>query len=828
MHVAGDWRMKLVCWGTLVLALAVLPFFSSAQTVYVVGENNASMSGAMLRWTCLDGGQVQTYTVGEAGLLWPSSECNKAVVILSAFGYVTDTVTIERPRNAAAEVRLKLEPLLVDLASAEVEEKAEDPLTFMSSLEAGGMYRGIKSAVMLPEAQLAVGGEVQPRNIFAALPGANIWESDAAGLQLGVGVRGMSPNRSAHLSMRQNGHPIAADPLGYPESYYTPPLTMVEEVQWVSGASALQYGSQLGGMLNFVMRPVTLGKGPSGRWTASHTSYAPREGSYRGHHHFFAEASGGGSKLGFLVGVDRKAGSGWRDNSVFESTTATLALHERFEGNRGLLKLDQRLTLLRRTEQQSGGLTDVQFEIDPRRSDRSRNWFDVSWNIASADLIWTPARGDVDVNISTRALQASRKSLGFLGTPNRVDYGTERDLIWGDFASLGWDTRVTKRWTHGEDDRLSALVLGSQGYLGQNRMRQAPGVPGTESDFEFDNSDVAREESDFTFPNAQLTAFAQGIWSFAPSWSLTPGVRWERIGTFAEGTYREVYLDLAGNVVDDSLFASESDNRREIFLPGVGVSWKRPAGEWYANAVRNFRAVNFSDIQINNLGVVVDPEISDERGANVDLGYRTSGEGWTLDVSAFVLWYQDRIGLLVTTVPDPILVEKPVLLRTNLSDAQTAGLECSASRQQIWKNGHATTVLGSASWMRSRYLEGGLAAIVGKEVELVPRSVLRISILHRTPSWDFQVLAQHVGDQFTEATNSKYTPTALHGLIPNYRVLDLGVQRRWQEGKWSIGMKLNNATNTAYFTRRALAYPGPGILPSDGISARLTLRYAPD
>ena len=64
----------------------------------------------------------------------------------------------------------------------------------------------------------------------------------------------MSPNRSAHLSMRQNGHPIAADPLGYPEAYYTPPMPFVEEVQWVSGASALQYGSQLGGMLNFKLR----------------------------------------------------------------------------------------------------------------------------------------------------------------------------------------------------------------------------------------------------------------------------------------------------------------------------------------------------------------------------------------------------------------------------------------------------------------------------------------------------------------------------------------------------------------------------------------------
>ena len=41
--------------------------------------------------------------------------------------------------------------------------------------------------------------------------------------------------------MRQNGHPIAADPLGYPEAYYTPPMLFVEEAQWVSGASALQY-----------------------------------------------------------------------------------------------------------------------------------------------------------------------------------------------------------------------------------------------------------------------------------------------------------------------------------------------------------------------------------------------------------------------------------------------------------------------------------------------------------------------------------------------------------------------------------------------------------
>lgn len=117
--------------------------------------------------------------------------------------------------------------------------------------------------------------------------------------------------------------------------------------------------------------------------------------------------------------------------------------------------------------------------------------------------------------------------------------------------------------------------------------------------------------------------------------------------------------------------------------------------------------------------------------------------------------------------------------------------------------------------------------VEGNEVELVPRTVLRVSVLHQTNSWDFQILAQHVGDQFTEATNSTYTPTALHGRIPNYRVLDLGIQRRWANDKWTLGVKVNNATNTSYFTRRALAYPGPGILPSDGINARLTVRYSP-
>jgi len=104
--------------------------------------------------------------------------------------------------------------------------------------------------------------------------------------------------------------------------------------------------------------------------------------------------------------------------------------------------------------------------------------------------------------------------------------------------------------------------------------------------------------------------------------------------------------------------------------------------------------------------------------------------------------------------------------------------------------------------------------------------IARLSLVHTKGLWTLQCLAQHVASQFTEATNSTYTATALHGLIPRHQVVDLGMQRKLAETGWSFGLKLNNALNAKYFTRRALAYPGPGILPADGINLRLTLRYS--
>ena len=92
------------------------------------------------------------------------------------------------------------------------------------------------------------------RQIYAKIPGLNIWESDGAGIQLGLGGRGLNPNRNSNFNTRQNGYDISADALGYPESYYSPPSEAIKEIQFIRGAASLQFGPQFGGLINFKLK----------------------------------------------------------------------------------------------------------------------------------------------------------------------------------------------------------------------------------------------------------------------------------------------------------------------------------------------------------------------------------------------------------------------------------------------------------------------------------------------------------------------------------------------------------------------------------------------
>lgn len=124
----------------------------------------------------------------------------------------------------------------------------------MPEIVGTNIYAGKKNALIVLE---NVQGNVvnnTMRQVLAKVPGIHVWESDPSGIQIGIAARGLSPNRSWEFNIRQNGYDIAADPFGYPEAYYNPPLQAVQRMEIVRGQGALQYGPQFGGMINYILK----------------------------------------------------------------------------------------------------------------------------------------------------------------------------------------------------------------------------------------------------------------------------------------------------------------------------------------------------------------------------------------------------------------------------------------------------------------------------------------------------------------------------------------------------------------------------------------------
>ena len=188
----------------------------------------------------------------------PVSTQSTYTLVAYLYGFKTISKEIEIKNNATLTINFNLEELQDSLKAIIIEGNLEainsNLMARLNTVDGMGIYESKKSEVIVLSNTTANLAANNSRQIYAKVAGLNVWESDGAGIQLGIGARGLSPNRTANFNTRQNGYDISADALGYPESYYTPPVRQLKEIELVRGAASLQYGTQFGGMLNFVMK----------------------------------------------------------------------------------------------------------------------------------------------------------------------------------------------------------------------------------------------------------------------------------------------------------------------------------------------------------------------------------------------------------------------------------------------------------------------------------------------------------------------------------------------------------------------------------------------
>ncbi|OYU85359.1 MAG: TonB-dependent receptor [Flavobacterium sp. BFFFF2] len=659
----------------------------------------------------------------------------------------------------------------------------------------------------------------QMRQALAAVPGVSIWESDGSGVQINIGFRGLSPNRSWELNTRQNGYDIAADVFGYPEAYYNPPLDAVESIQLVRGGSALAFGPQIGGSLNYVLKRET--EKPFA--IEANTSI----GSFNMLSHFMA-VGGKKSKWTYYGYHHLRKGDGWRSNNGYQ--VRHLHGYLAYQINPAH-QLSAEITRMDYQVQQPGGLTDLQFAQNPRQSNRARNWFGVQWHIAQLKYTaqWNQAFSS---HFQLTGLLADRNSVGFtdaITKPDVIDPATNnyapRRVDIDEYENLTFENRQLWQFKLGQQKQQWAF--GFRLYQAHTFRRQK-GVGSSNWDMDFAaTNDFFKTAMDYRTRN--MAYFTEWIFKPSANWRIVPGIRHETVQSLAEGN------------IDTNTPINQLKQTRQKTLVGLGIQWQHKQWNYMANVSQSFRPVLFSDLTPAAPTDVVDPQLKDATAVSAELGARGNLTKWfQLDITLFYMQYNNRIGTLTqwTNPNQPSL--GTYLYRTNVGTSIHQGIELGTELQlhKLFKWPAKTgnyTMFANLSFTDARYqqlntqtaAQGNLNAqdLTGNFVEYAPQYIHTVGL---TAQWNQLTIAAQCrmnGRVFTDAQNT-IAPSAngQSGALAAYEVADLNLE--WKSTQqWQIKAGISNLFDKWYATRRASGYPGPGLLPAEGRSFVVTVTF---
>ncbi|HEY4323915.1 MAG TPA: TonB-dependent receptor [Mucilaginibacter sp.] len=738
------------------------------------------------------------------------------IFIATAVGYKPVSKNLKITGNLALNVVMEETVHQLNDVNVKAGKEETSGITRLKAVEGTTINAGKKSEVIVMDDINANKATNNTRQIYSKVAGLNIWESDVAGLQLGIGGRGLNPNRVTNFNMRQNGYDISADALGYPESYYSPPAEMTDRIEILRGASSLQYGTQFGGLLNFKLKD-----GPA--YTPFELIVNETVGSWN---FWNTSASVGGTdkKVQYYAFFQHKQGDGWRLNSQFNANTAYTSVTYRPINQ---FSITFQYTHADYIAHQPGGLTDAEFAEDPGQSIRARNWFKINWNLG-AILLDYQINEHLKFNSRFFGLIAGRYAIGDLDLINRIDVGADRDLYKDKYTNYGNESRLL--YTYRINGQQQNLLVGLRYYRGHTNREQGlgnNGSTGEPEDFNYGTSQTdLNAYSKYTFPNYNVALFAENIFRITRKFSIIPGARFENIVTKADGFYSIVNTDQAGNVIYNQPVHDTRNNTRNFVIGGIGLSYyQNEAVQFYGNISQNYRAINFNDLYSIAKATQVDPNLKDETGYSADVGMRGNLSGiLNYDVSLFAIHYNNRIG----TYEASDASFNTFRYRTNIASSKNIGLESFAElnifhfidpKNKVTK----LSVFSNLALINARYVSSKNPAFNNKKVELAPDVVFKTGLAYSYKKFSASYQLAYTSSQFTDATNAVLTADAVDGLVPAYTVMDLSANYRFSK-TFTLQGTINNLANEVYFSRRADSYPGPGIIPADPRGYYLTLQ----
>ncbi len=673
----------------------------------------------------------------------------------------------------------------------------------MNEVHDGIIYSGQKNEVLITDSMDANTAQDNPRQVMGRVPGSNYSETQGSGFPAnGIGFRGLNPTQSIETNTRQNGYNIAGDIYGYPESYYLTPLEATERIEVIRGASALQFGPQFGGVVNYIVK-----KAPQDKPFEFNTEETG--GSY-GLMNTFNSVGGTWKKWNYFAFVKAEYANGWRQNSQMEQVAAFARVEYKANDN---FKIGLEYSLLRNLLHMPGGLDDAQFNKNPDQSFRSRNWLVTPWNVLALTSEYKISEKTMftlksALNISSRSIVWRNEDGGpetldtiVTATNNYIPREVEHEYF------KNSTTELRKLTNYDLGNKEHTLAAGIRFFAG-NLKRREGGLGSTDIGPDFTNYDAGGQyEKDLNFTTVNVAPFIENTFHIGENLSITPGFRFEYIKSTATGHV----LDSTG-----SYYINVNESKpRNIALAGIAFQYKTSRStNIYANITQAYTPISYSFLYPMGLNIdaKIDPNLKDITGYNADLGYRGHFKSYfTFDVSGFYMARNNNIAF-ETNNSGPATT----YFETNVGNARHIGVEAYAELNVVklfTKHSRFGTVtfFNSFAYDDARYING---LYKGNKSEYAPAIIDRFGITYAYKRLSTTFLYSHTTKSFSDANNTVYSPDAEVGVIPAYTVMDWSATAKIKN--YNIKFGVNNLTDARYFTFRTSEYPGPGIIPSIG------------
>lgn len=146
--------------------------------------------------------------------------------------------------------------LIVSPARAQ-DAEPEENMTIVGRREQLSRLSG--SAHAIGEEALEIFESDDIHKILSAVPGVYTRDEEGFGLRPNIGLRGASSDRSAKITLMEDGVLLAPAPYAAPAAYFFPQATRMTRVEVFKGPASIQYGpNTVGGAINLTTRTVPM------------------------------------------------------------------------------------------------------------------------------------------------------------------------------------------------------------------------------------------------------------------------------------------------------------------------------------------------------------------------------------------------------------------------------------------------------------------------------------------------------------------------------------------------------------------------------------------